>query len=720
MSSRPSSPALNRELLSLVQHIELNKSGWWDLAVQQFVLAAIANEAHPATCLDEIHSFIKDDIGIGIQRPLLQSAVDKLSSQKKVFLLPKVGLKISEEQRESLVTNIEQSEHLQDAVKNSFVTLSAKFLPECDPSELWLEFHDGCLIPLIRALGANTLKLIKGGQVDYEREAVVAFTGAEEAPDYTARRNVVLNFLAPGDKNVREYVLRLMNASFFAEAGNVDRATLTNLTARGSHFSASIFLDTNFIFSLLDLHDNPANEAVRDLFSTIQKLGGQYQIKLYVLPTTLDEATRVISWAQDQAIRVRLEPNLIKAAVSTVGTGLIEKFLKTAQSSEMRLDASEYFGPFAKNLMTILTDKGVELYNESLEAHALKQEVIDDIVAQRERVDKGAGRRTKSYSAIEHDVVVWHYVKGRRPRADSPLQVKYWIVTLDYGFLGFDRYKAREDWNAIPVCLHPTSLAQLLQFWIPRSEEVDSAIFNAMRLPLLFPKFDSATEAVTIQILQALSKIENLSELPTGTITKIILNDGLRQRIAANPAVERGIELVKEEIVKLNQEITLKNEALQHQLTASAKQTDNLLGELQQKDNQISTLERAKDSLLRDAAEQKQRDADSKIRRNFAWRWAAICCGSAFIIGTGSHYIVKYATTFNPSKNLVATVTCGILTLVIALFVCVSQGRTLPQVAQSRMFVVLQKGMWVAWASVLLPVTCNGIWSLFEHLFFHP
>jgi hypothetical protein len=32
---------LPMELVSLVHHIELNKAGWWDVAVQQLLLAAM-------------------------------------------------------------------------------------------------------------------------------------------------------------------------------------------------------------------------------------------------------------------------------------------------------------------------------------------------------------------------------------------------------------------------------------------------------------------------------------------------------------------------------------------------------------------------------------------------------------------------------------------------------------------------------------------------------
>jgi hypothetical protein len=709
---------LSPELISLVQYVELSKNGWWDLAVQELVLAALANAPSTPVPENDIANFISGKMGIEIRRPVIQSAIDRLLSQKKIFQVPREGLKIGEAQLGIFQQRVQESAQLQETVRSYFFALAAKFLPTSDPQSTWESFHDQCLIPLVKSLGANTHRLITGKGVDYKSAVFAGFLGPETASDFIARRNLISTFLLPSDKNVREYVLRMMNASFFVEASSIDRDTLNALTAKGNQFSANIFVDTNFIFSLLNLHENPADEAVRDLFSLIGRLGDRFQIKLFVLPMTIDEATRVISYAQEQSIRIRLEPNLVDAAIKTVGTGIVEKFLKAVRSSDHKLDASEYYGPFAKNLLTILNDKGVELYNDNLSNFPQKQCVIDDILTLTERSEKGLARKNKQYGAIEHDVVAWHFVSERRPaRAESPLLAKYWIVTLDYQFLAFDRSKTRERANGIPVCLHPASLAQMLQFWIPRSEEFDVALFGAMRLPLFFPKFDSEAEAVTLQILQALSRFDNLPTLSTEAITKIILNDGLRQKISADASIESNIELVESELIREIEEISAANKKLQDDLLSETSRKHELSNIVKSREDEIRLIKEQSDSLQEEIRKRDRNERDNKARLRFARNWLACAMAAILTIGFAVHLSIEYLSNFDSAQNGITTFSSCVIAIAVLLTILVRRGSNEPAVAEGEMFRLLSRNLGNLWWSALVPLAVAIYWDWVKHIF---
>jgi hypothetical protein len=61
---------------------------------------------------------------------------------------------------------------------------------------------------------------------------------------------------------VRQYLLRSLNAWLFVEAAGLTDATLASIEKlSGSQPSFRLFIDTNVMFSILNLHENPYNEA---------------------------------------------------------------------------------------------------------------------------------------------------------------------------------------------------------------------------------------------------------------------------------------------------------------------------------------------------------------------------------------------------------------------------------------------------------------------------
>lgn len=62
----------------------------------------------------------------------------------------------------------------------------------------------------------------------------------------------------------------------------------------------------------------------------------------------------------------------------------------------------------------------------------------------------------------------------------------------------------------------------MLQLWMPRSPQFDAALFESLRASL--PNaFDSESEEMSIRILRALSRYEDVDDLPEETLTSILL-----------------------------------------------------------------------------------------------------------------------------------------------------------------------------------------------------
>ena len=71
----------------------------------------------------------------------------------------------------------------------------------------------------------------------------------------------------------------------------VHRLVLTKLNASvGRHIRFQKFVDTNFLFSLLDLHENPSNAATQELREIVELLKVNPRIELVITPETIEEA----------------------------------------------------------------------------------------------------------------------------------------------------------------------------------------------------------------------------------------------------------------------------------------------------------------------------------------------------------------------------------------------------------------------------------------------
>ena len=402
-------------------------------------------------------------------------------------------------------------------------------------------------------------------------------------------------FLRSGSADARGFILQYLHAHLLMSAASLPEATLVGLQARlQSTTEFTLVIDTNVLFSLLDLHDNPGNDPARDLRTLTDRLKGKLNIRLVVLPLTLDEAKRTLLHYKNKLSRLDLTPLLGLATLRTESgvSGITQRFLQAAAQCRPRLSAGTYFEPYLENLLKIARKKGVELYNENTEKLGTRQDVINDIMAQQDR-ETLKGDHAKPYEATHHDVVLWHCIddrRGARLRLQGPLEAAYWLVTLDFQLLGFDSFKHRGQDSYIPICIHPTVLVQLFQFWLPRDASIDATMLSSLR-PMLPHTFDTDAEEVTVNILASLSRYENVDDLGEDMVAEILMNQALRQRMRGEKDIERQTTLVRETIIK---EAEKAKEALRHAETEKEKLHSSLEHERSQRAALAEELQSAK------------------------------------------------------------------------------------------------------------------------------
>ena len=625
---------LPSELISLIHHVELNRVGWWEESVQRLILAAIWLSDENLT-LQAILESLRKDFQVNLHSVKARAWVDALCSSGVLVSLPGEQFKISESALKEFEKNLEEATAIERIAKNTFTTLLKQYCPLLDGEEAWHRFNEQFLLPLVREIGAKTYQLISGRSLSVDTTKFEYFLQYYPLELHTPFRTALNSFLDPQNPPVRSYILRSLNAYFFMVAANLGEDTLNALTKLADvKPSLTVFVDTNFLFSILALHENPSNETALLLVKLMEQLSGKVEVKLYVLPPTVDEAKRVlIATQQDLTLDSRLTPNLAEAALQVGLSGVAQKFVEESKKTGYSLRVEDYFGPYIKNLIQICRAKGIEFFNERMDHYGTDQEVIDDLNQQLEFEEERYGSTAKRYKQLEHDMVLWHFVRDKRPsRVESPLEAGYWLVTVDYRLLGFDAFKGSSLPDSIPVCIHPSTLIQMLQFWVPRTPQFEEAMLSSMRLPFLFQEFGPKAEKVTIRILQTLSRFENAEDLPKETVTAIFLNNALRQKLSAEADIEKQVKLVREALIEEHKEAQQRLKEMSEKAQRLKRDVDERNDTIQELQQELEVQEHHSEEIRRSLEERmsqlenklqaKEEEEEAKKRiQGFIIRW---------------------------------------------------------------------------------------------------
>ena len=198
-------------------------------------------------------------------------------------------------------------------------------------------------------------------------------------------RQAMLDFFASEDPDVKRFLLSYLDAYFLLAASGLPSPALSQVVeASKGQVQFTVFVDTNFVYSILGLHENPSNEAANDLMELVQAVSDSARI--------FGLLSRRVLWRRlEQSIRfhkgklgnIVYPPNIAVAAYAVEISGVYRTFFERIKASEHGISAEDYFGPYERNLARILEDKGVTLYpEEGFHKYEQTLEVIEDIEAQ--------------------------------------------------------------------------------------------------------------------------------------------------------------------------------------------------------------------------------------------------------------------------------------------------------------------------------------------------
>lgn len=572
---------LSSDLSSLIYQIELHDTEWRENLTDKLIISVLFEANTTLTC-PEIRHRIADLYGLDPTDETIRRRCDSLDSRDQLIPEGPNGYTLSHTTRVDVNHKIRESHELEAYAKEYFASeaVNCGFTASHQEGLAYFDtFYEDLLIPLVQDLGAKTFQVVTG-DTDVDQSNVYSdYIERFEETIQSTVNDLAISFLSSDDHRVRSFILRILDSHLITRAAGLSEESLQKLDERTSGtVQLAVFIDTNFLFSILDLHENSANRSAKDLLDISQTLSGRVNVTLYFLPITKREATSTLSYYETKLEGLSLTPKMGTAA-SKVGrnlSGITKRFVDVARRSEGRITPSEYLDPYINNLVPITKDHGVEIYNHNLDSLASNQEVIDDIEKLKTIEDKK--ENGKGYDQIRHDVLMWHFINNKRPdHVNSPRDAEYWCVTLDYGLTRFDRHKT--DDNSIPRCVQPGILINMLQFWIPRSEKVDIAKIHSLR-SFLPNEFDTKSERITINILKRLSRYENIDDLSEDAIASILVNGALRNRISESESEDEEQQMIHDAI--LNEFDEARKEAQR-----KSQEAHKLQSELRERENKL-------------------------------------------------------------------------------------------------------------------------------------
>lgn len=631
----------------------------FSLAFQQMAsFVAIAKTREPNETLDELVKqcfvILPDEpfstagdvvqavqalFGIQLSSDEVGNSLARLIAAGEVIQLPGQQLSLTQEVHNLLYSRIEYARKLEVETKQSWLTQVGHAYPNLAPDKLWK-----VLLSYLRATfrrhGIQAVALLNPtaevAQLRMEtlspilRTAVKEQFSNDDVPD--ARSAVALFFSSIGsDRKRAEYVALLADSAFNYFSLMIDpevssklRSTLTPMT---------LFLDTNFLFGLLELHVNTQVDVSQELITAVTKYNLPFKLR-YHEATEREMNNTLVYYTSD--LRTRSWPQaLSRAAVNSGRLSGIELRYHIS-NSQQPIDVDEYLSPF-RYWDAILNQRNINIYKISKLDNRLQSraDLEADYMVYLKRIN-----RDKPQEAIQHDMAVLDTVRQLRGSARSSLEAGALLVTCDKILYRFDVESSRRlQINTTTVL--PSLFWQLLRPFIPHGGDFDKAFAETFALPEFSLSRGGATKAAS-KLLGILSGYENI---PEETAFRMLTNDILFDRLQAKGSEAEYQQAVEAEILRFNEELIEENAALS---TEAALANDNLESKtrevleiqssladttrdlelktqaLEQKDADLRSLESDREHAetemrrIREQAEREQKareEAESKVRQ---------------------------------------------------------------------------------------------------------
>lgn len=496
--------------------------------------------------------------GIRLNAKDVEFAIQRL---KKVGTLADIGnghLSLSQAAQVGLKARIAAAVELEADVRANW--LSQVGAANLSGDGLWSALRS-YLAQAFRRHGIQAVELIDGASTiaDEAKGSLLVLLDkavAEWFPskDRAAARDAISGFFLQvgSDRKRAEYIANLADGAFnyfcLAVAPEVSeklRGGLSNLT---------LFLDTNFLFGLLDLHANSQVDVSAELVESITRFKLPFRLRYH--DATVREMTNTLFY-YDKELKKQKWPVTISRAIVASGHLSGIEFRYHSKNAVHAVAVEDFFAPYS-HWQILVKDKGIDVYHG--EASEARLAARADMEADYVEYLKSAGRE-KPHDAIQHDMAVLETVQSLRTNARNTLEAGHLLVTCDYHLFRFDFERSRKAQRHHSTVL-PSLLWQILRPYVSDNEEFDQAFAETFALPEFTLNRGGAQRAAT----RMASILAGYSDIPEETATKMLANDLLIAELQTKRSEKEFADTVESAVAAENAQLIEERAALADQL----------------------------------------------------------------------------------------------------------------------------------------------------------
>lgn len=346
-----------------------------------------------------------------------------------------------------------------------------------------------------------------------------------------------------------KYIAQLANGAFSYFSLATDPKVADRL--RQNLNELTLFLDTNFLFGILNLDSSPQVAVSNELIRTIQKY--QFPFSLCRHIKTDDELIATISRYEEVFSRRHWSKNISRAAIASRKLSGVEINYHRAYL-ETGMDVHTFFSPY-RHSDVLLNEREIKTYPDE-SADELSQQRISEMSKEYEEFLRVRGR-DKPSKTITHDMTVLDVVRRLRSTASSTLDAGALMITCDFSLYAFD-WETSKHHGCKPCTVLPNLFWQIVHPFIP----ADDNFYQAFAQTFAIPEFRTISSGAADACSKMASIMAAYKDFPEDTALRMLSNDVLIDQLRKAQDDEEFQNFVEVAIVNENAHLVEENEEL--------------------------------------------------------------------------------------------------------------------------------------------------------------
>lgn len=347
-----------------------------------------------------------------------------------------------------------------------------------------------------------------------------------------------------------------------------------------------VLVDTNILYSILNLHVHPEKTAIAELIRIAKDK--QLDIRIVYLPKTYTELQKAKNYLEKLIPKERFKISQIQALLHS---NKLDPFAR--QYYESKLKNSDFPHPSEKisYAMDFLKQLDVILYNNRFPHLEENETYINSKIAEyfdfQRYYNNLCEERgydfhlNKDDKKIEHDIFLRECVKELKSKYSNDNELRFICLTLDRSLVHFDNYTLRKESHTNskvvnPSFISPSIFIKKIRPFIPITTNNYRKAFISS---LTAPSFEKESDEETILVQKSMTYFKNLGIEDEEIILKCIKRELFLEDFAKHEKDKTSEEFIKSEIAIEIDKLKKQNENLELDLTNKKTENSNILEE---------------------------------------------------------------------------------------------------------------------------------------------